>query len=118
MRLRCANSISIFLRSRRERRPSDELAIWRAMSRALHRLIAAPCALESRTASLLESTSLAVVLARTIEDGCAVVHQRAGRGQWLTTKAEVDIALMVAHAASALDRWLCLRVLLLRNCEH
>ena len=34
MRLRCANSISIFLRSRREVRPSHDLAIWRAMSRA------------------------------------------------------------------------------------
>src|SRR5215510_10834176 len=35
------------------------------------------------------------MLARAIEDGCAVVHQRTGRGQWLTTRAEVNIALMV-----------------------
>jgi hypothetical protein len=34
MRLRWANSISTFLRSRRAVRPSYELAIWRAMSRA------------------------------------------------------------------------------------
>src|SRR5215468_11274751 len=32
MRLRCANSISIFLRSRREVRPSHDPAIWRTMS--------------------------------------------------------------------------------------
>jgi hypothetical protein len=34
MRLRCANSISIFLRSRRDTRPSQDRAISRAMSRA------------------------------------------------------------------------------------
>jgi cytochrome c5 len=34
MRLRWANSISTFLRNRRAVRPSHELAIWRAMSRA------------------------------------------------------------------------------------
>src|ERR1700726_3871001 len=34
MRLRCANSISIFLRSRRDARPCQDFAISRAMSRA------------------------------------------------------------------------------------
>ena len=34
MRLRCANSISIFLRSRRDVRPCQDFAISRAMSRA------------------------------------------------------------------------------------
>ena len=33
-RLRCANSISTFFRSRRAMRPCDDLAIWRAISRA------------------------------------------------------------------------------------
>src|SRR5215470_9692295 len=35
------------------------------------------------------------MLPRAIEDSCAVVHQRTGRGQWPTTRAEVKIALMV-----------------------
>jgi hypothetical protein len=35
MRLRCANSISIFLRSRREVRPSHDLAIWRHVASTL-----------------------------------------------------------------------------------
>src|SRR5262249_49874733 len=47
------------------------------------------------TTSALESACLAVVLARTIEDGCSVVHRRAGRGERLAARAGVDIALMV-----------------------
>src|SRR5262249_60273136 len=46
------------------------------------------------TTSALESACLAVVLARTIEDGCPVVHQRAGRGERLAARAGADIALM------------------------
>lgn len=38
IRLRCANSISTFLRSLRDTRPSQDLAIWRAMSRAPSRI--------------------------------------------------------------------------------
>jgi hypothetical protein len=59
MRLRCANSISIFLRSQPEGRPSHELAV-------------------------------------------SVIHQRAGGGQWLTTRAEVDVALMVVGEVLAI----------------
>jgi hypothetical protein len=96
MRLRWANSISTFLRSRRDIRPSSDLAICRAISRA-------PSWMERgtfprwsiRTAPELESASRAVVFAGAVEHRCMVIHQSARGGQLLAAVTKVAVTHVV-----------------------
>ena len=96
IRLRWANNISTFLRSRREVRPSQDLAICRAISRA-------PSWMELGTLRAgvfgqhleLESASRAVVFAGAVEHRRIVIHQSARGGQLLAAWAEVEVVRVV-----------------------
>src|SRR3546814_10718996 len=46
-------------------------------------------------AARLETAGVTVVLAGTVEQGCAIVHDRVLAGQQLTARAELDVARVV-----------------------
>jgi hypothetical protein len=96
MRLRCANRISTFLRCRRKARPSSLYPMWRAMSRApSKRERGTFCAGAWGAAAGFAGAGVARELARAVEEGRAVVHQCAPRGQHLARWADIDIALAI-----------------------
>lgn len=95
MRLRCANTISIFCAVPRSvafprlRDLAGHIAST-FVDRARHfsgRTI--------RTTPRLESASSTVVLARAVEHRRIIIHERARRGQRLAARADVDIVLVV-----------------------
>src|SRR5262245_4754977 len=106
MRLRCANSISIFLRSRREVRPSTILRFGAPCRERPRKSSAAPSVMPT-WGSTGTSASIAIALAGDVKHRGTVVYQRSSRGEGHAAGTAVDVTCMVLGEVLAREGPVC-----------